>query len=95
MEDKLSKHLLYERAIPKKIVLLVLERDLWSCRSCNARESIEIHHVQFRSRGGSHHPDNLITLCSSCHRKIHDGKLVVRNVEGNYFFGGTARGWRE
>ncbi|MBU2502866.1 HNH endonuclease, partial [bacterium] len=29
-------------------------------------------HVLPRARGGTNRPDNLITLCSACHRHIHD-----------------------
>jgi len=30
-------------------------------------ESLEVHHIIPRSRGGSDHPGNLMTLCPSCH----------------------------
>lgn len=30
---------------------------------CRSRYRLEIHHARERRRGGSHHPDNLITLC--------------------------------
>jgi hypothetical protein len=31
-------------------------------------------------QGGKHAPSNLITLCSACHRLIHEGKIVVKGA---------------
>jgi len=89
-----KEHLLHERNIPKEIVLFVFERDLWACRSCNANTNIMPHHIYPRSQGRDHHPDNLVTLCFNCHRAIHDGDLILRVIDGNYFFGGKKR-WRK
>ena len=30
-----------------------------------------VHHIKPLSEGGSHAPDNLMSLCDSCHGKIH------------------------
>jgi len=41
---------------------------------CNARifeNTMEMHHVTFRSHGGSDVPENLLALCNLCHRKAH------------------------
>jgi 5-methylcytosine-specific restriction endonuclease McrA len=91
--NNLEEHLLHEKSIPDHIKLLVFERDRWSCRSCNRDGGIAPHHVTFRSEGGTHHPDNLVTVCFDCHRNIHDGILEVVVVSGNFFFGGKKR-WR-
>lgn len=48
-----------------------LERDHGRCRSC-WRPGNEVHHVLSRARGGKHDLDNLRTLCSSCHRYVHE-----------------------
>lgn len=43
------------------------------------RETIlEVHHIIFRSDGGSDHPHNLRTMCYKCHLGIH-GRKVMRN----------------
>jgi 5-methylcytosine-specific restriction protein A len=39
-------------------------------------ESLEIHHIIPRSKQGSDHPGNLMTLCPSCHRKYTSGMMV-------------------
>ena len=31
----------------------------------------EVHHIVPVKRGGSHDPSNLMSLCRSCHNKIH------------------------
>lgn len=57
----------------------VLSRDGHKCQcgraGCSAK--LEVHHVQFRSQGGSDAPDNLITLCSKHHKELHDGKFLL------------------
>ena len=57
----------------------VLARDGHCCQSkkrgCSPQ--LETHHIQFRSQGGSDAPTNLITLCSTHHTALHDGKLTL------------------
>lgn len=48
----------------------IYERDNGICRECGRRGE-EIHHVVFRSRGGRGVFTNGLTLCNSCHRRIH------------------------
>jgi 5-methylcytosine-specific restriction endonuclease McrA len=55
----------------------VLSRDKYSCQKCEANKAgtkLHVHHVVFRSHGGTNSPDNLVTLCESCHAKIHAHK---------------------
>jgi len=49
----------------------ILERDGWRCQVCGSLRGLEVHHVQLRSQAGEDTDDNLITLCSACHRRIH------------------------
>ena len=49
----------------------VLQRDNWHCQNCGATTHLEVHHRQFRSQSGEDHPENLITLCRSCHQREH------------------------
>ena len=55
------------RALQRKI----LERDGWRCQACGANSGLEVHHIERRSRLGEDSENNLITLCSECHRAIH------------------------
>ncbi|MEN8006348.1 MAG: HNH endonuclease [Candidatus Krumholzibacteriota bacterium] len=52
----------------------VLGRDGHRCRApgCANTRFLEVHHIKARSRGGGNDPDNLITLCSACHRLWHE-----------------------
>lgn len=56
----------------------VLSRDNHQCFfKCKDAHKLEVHHIKFRSQGGADNPNNLITLCEKCHKKVHKGKLVL------------------
>ena len=60
----------------------VLQRDRWRCQTpgCSSRRKLEVHHIIFKSRGGTDHPENLTTLCHGHHQHgIHGEGL---NLEG-------------
>ena len=42
-------------------------------------DRLEVHHIQFRSNGGSNAPKNLITLCEKHHKQVHSGKSELPN----------------
>ena len=61
----------------------VLNRDKYTCQYCKTKQgTLEVHHIIFRSNGGSDEPDNLITLCRNCHRELHLGKFSLKNTKG-------------
>ena len=49
----------------------VLQRDGWRCQQCGSRTNLQVHHIQLRSQLGHDAEENLITLCSECHARIH------------------------
>jgi hypothetical protein len=56
----------------------IFERDGWRCRvpGCTARRNLQVHHVTFRSRGGSDDDANLAVLCATHHLQgIHRERL--------------------
>lgn len=56
----------------------VLHRDNYTCQCCGRKHvRLEIHHIIFRSMGGTDDERNLITLCEICHKAIHDGILIL------------------
>lgn len=60
---------------------MVLNRDSYTCQCCKGKHKdskLEVHHIIFRSNGGSDEQENLITLCHSCHKASHDGKINVK-----------------
>ncbi|MFH2052733.1 MAG: HNH endonuclease, partial [bacterium] len=60
--------------IPPRVRRRVLARDGHRCQGsgCTNTRFLEVHHVRPRARGGTNLPGNLITLCSACHRHIHE-----------------------
>lgn len=65
----------------------VLARDKYTCKNCKTRKGkLEIHHIIWKKDGGSDRPDNLITLCKDCHKKIHSGELKLKKIRLNNDF---------
>jgi RRXRR protein/HNH endonuclease len=51
----------------------VLARDAHRCQWCNGKSRdpiLNVHHIESRKTGGDS-PENLITLCETCHQHIH------------------------
>lgn len=59
-------------AIPPSARATVLARDRHRCTQCGTTHFLEVHHVRPRAAGGSNKAENLTTLCSRCHRYLHD-----------------------
>ena len=59
--------------IPPAVRRMVLARDRHRCQTpgCNHTQSLEVHHIVPRARGGGNDPGNLTILCSACHQLIH------------------------
>ena len=57
----------------------VLFRDNYKCQHCGCHGKgvkLHVHHIESRKIGGDA-PDNLITLCEDCHKKLHKGLIKV------------------
>ena len=53
----------------------VLWRDGHKCQCCHGKSKdkvLNVHHIESRKTGGNS-PDNLITLCETCHKAYHNG----------------------
>ena len=56
----------------------ILHRDNYTCQCCGKKNCrLEVHHIKFRSDGGTDDEENLITLCKECHDKVHAGIVVL------------------
>ena len=56
----------------------VLARDKYKCQHklCSSKDKkLNVHHIIFRSQGGTNKPKNLITLCETCHQNLHKGLI--------------------
>ncbi len=61
----------------------VLNRDNYICQYCKGKKKdskLEVHHIIYRSNGGSDDEDNLVTLCHTCHSNLHHGKIKLKLV---------------
>ena len=59
----------------------VLHRDGYQCQKCKTKKGkLHVHHVVFRSNGGTDTPSNLITLCEDCHEKLHNGEFEIKVI---------------
>lgn len=57
----------------------VLFRDNHQCQCCHGRSGnpiLNVHHIESRMTGGDA-PNNLITLCETCHRGYHQGNISL------------------
>ena len=56
----------------------ILHRDNYTCQCCGKKNCrLEVHHIKFKSNGGTDDEENLITLCKECHDGIHAGTVVL------------------
>lgn len=86
------KHWGYQKGINygfENTKAMVLNRDNYTCQCCKGKHKdskLEVHHIVFRSQGGSDEESNLITLCHTCHKNLHSGKINPKlngKVKGN------------
>lgn len=57
----------------------VLFRDNHTCQCCKGKSKdpvLNVHHIESRRTGGNS-PNNLITLCETCHKAYHEGKITL------------------
>ena len=60
----------------------VLFRDGHVCQCCKGKSKdtvLNVHHIESRKTGGNA-PNNLITLCETCHKAYHQGKIKLPNT---------------
>ena len=60
---------------------MILNRDNYTCQYCKGKHKdskLEVHHIIYRSNGGSNEESNLITLCHTCHQNVHKGIINLK-----------------
>lgn len=58
----------------------VFYRDNHECQCCHGKSKdniLNIHHIESRKTGGNS-PDNLVTLCETCHKAYHKGEIELK-----------------
>lgn len=67
----------------------VLFRDGHTCQCCKGKSKdkiLNVHHIESRKTGGDA-PNNLITLCETCHRGYHKGTVKLpKTIKRGMFF---------
>ena len=53
----------------RRLRLVVLRRDGWTCQRCGRHAPLEVHHVN--GDPGDNRPENLTTFCRACHIEAH------------------------
>ena len=62
----------------------VLFRDGHTCQCCKGKSKdsiLNVHHIESRKTGGDA-PNNLVTLCETCHKGYHTGNVILpKNIK--------------
>ena len=69
-------HSIYRKS---KIREYILFRDGHECQCCHGKSKdpiLNVHHIESRRTGGDA-PNNLITLCETCHTGYHNGTVIL------------------
>lgn len=52
-----------------------------NCEYCGKKNCwTNTHHIRSKGAGGDDTENNLIELCSNCHRKVHDGLICKQEL---------------
>lgn len=65
----------------------VLFRDNHECQCCHGKSKdnvLNVHHIESRKTGGNT-PNNLITLCETCHKAYHKGEVELKLKRGKSY----------
>ena len=65
----------------------VLFRDNHECQCCHGKSkdnALNVHHIESRKTGGNT-PNNLITLCETCHKAYHKGEVELKLKRGKSY----------
>lgn len=67
----------------------VFFRDGHTCQCCKGKSKdkiLNVHHIESRKTGGNA-PNNLVTLCETCHKGYHEGKVKLsKNIKRGMSF---------
>jgi hypothetical protein len=71
--------------VPAKVRRFVELRDGKRCRipGCRSTLCLDLHHIKHREDGGSHEPDNIVTICGGHHDAHHRDRLWIGGTGTN------------
>jgi hypothetical protein len=86
---------LYGKEFNKNLKEQIRKRDNYTCQECGVsqiilKSKLSVHHIDFNKR--NNHPENLISLCVSCHTKTQFDKRKWIKYYQNKMKGGGLNG---
>lgn len=69
---------------------IILERDGFACTQCGAQHNLHVHHLAYRGEPWEAETTDVITLCYSCHRKVHGKREKLKYLGEFHFMYGPA-----
>jgi hypothetical protein len=71
--------------IPAKVRRFVELRDGNRCRipGCRSTRCIELHHIRHREDGGTHDPENIVSICGGHHDAHHRDRMWIGGTATN------------
>jgi 5-methylcytosine-specific restriction endonuclease McrA len=65
--------------LDENLRIACLMRDGYQCQQCGKKNTrLEAHHIVFQEHGGKDSLTNLLTLCETCHHRLHEGKITLK-----------------
>ena len=65
--------------LDENLRMACLMRDSYTCQQCGKQHvRLEAYHIIFREHGGKDTLTNLLTLCFTCHKNVHKGKITLK-----------------
>lgn len=65
----------------ENLKMYIRARDSYTCQQCGAKNTpLEIHHITPKTKRGTDQPENLITLCTKCHKQITSGVKLPEDL---------------
>ena len=58
----------------------VKHRDNYTCQHCKGKSKdkiLQVHHIRGKKEGATNRPEELITVCKTCHEKHHKGIITI------------------
>ena len=68
----------YGYEFTRKLKKQILNRDKHQCRICQFQKTLIIHHINENKHNNLE--NNLVTLCRSCHMKVHHKSIELSNT---------------
>lgn len=63
-----------------KLIKKEIEKNGHKCFVCSSRNHLEFHHVVPKHLGGTDLKNNLVRLCSNCHKQVHVYQRDRKNI---------------